>query len=99
MSPAASRISSTQAQTANKNLALAEAGQVLDRFQKGMQMLSESNEETERIGGVIILERLAIDHPEDYGEIVIEALNGIVSREATKRTESTEEIDGSPPSS
>lgn len=60
---------------------IAESGQTADRFQKGMQMLDENNVEMERIAGVITLEHLARDHPNEYRDIVTEAFNGIVSRE------------------
>jgi len=73
-----------QAATANRQADLAEKGQIIDRYQKGAQML-ESDELAVRMAGVFALRELALNEPEEMYVLVMELLteylrNGSKSR-------------------
>lgn len=54
-----------QSATASRQAAAAEGGHRDGRFEKGAEMMS-AGEITSRIGGIVALERLATNHPEEY---------------------------------
>ena len=59
-----------QAETANRQAETAERGHMNDRYQKAADMIG-SKSLSVRLGGIYALDRLALDHPEDYLDPVI----------------------------
>ncbi|MBG6158373.1 uncharacterized protein YjbI with pentapeptide repeats [Labrenzia sp. EL_159] len=74
-----------QARTANKQHLLSEVGLMIDRFQRGAQML-ESDELSVRLAGVYVLRELAASDPDDTYLLVLDLLCDFI-RENSKTRE------------
>ncbi|MEP9397957.1 hypothetical protein [Mesorhizobium sp. KR2-14] len=66
-----------QAETANKQLALASRGEIADRFQKGVEML-DNDEEPVRMAGVLIVRDACLEAPASYLRAGIDILSAFI---------------------
>ena len=72
-----------------KNLEIAQEGQITDRFTKAIEQLGHENSEI-KIGSIYALERISIDSPRDYWS-VIEVLSAFIRRTSNLDTISKED--------
>ncbi|MBG6202678.1 hypothetical protein IWQ48_003825 [Labrenzia sp. EL_13] len=78
-----------QARTANKQHLLSEKGLVIDRYQKGAQML-ESEEPSVRLAGIYTLRDLAKSDPQDSYIMVLDLLFDFVREKPKSRNQHSE---------
>jgi len=71
-----------------KNIEIAQEGQITDRFTKAIEQLGHENIEV-KIGSIYALERISIDSPKDYWS-VIEVLSAFIRRASSLDTISKE---------
>lgn len=87
-------ITNKQAMTANRQADLTEKGLIIDRFQKGAQML-ESKELAVRLAGIYALRELAKSDPADAYTMVLDLLFDFVREESKNRV--TRDVSEYPP--
>lgn len=88
-----------QSEIASRQAAAAEGGHRDGRFEKGAEMMS-ADEITSRIGGIVALERLATNHPDEYHVPCMKMFSAYVRfrfGESVGGKHSTEEIEYCPP--
>lgn len=82
-----------QARIANRQADLAEKGLIIDRFQKGAQML-ESNELSLRLAGIYTLRELATSDPDETYLLVLDLLCDFVRERSKVRDKSSSPVPG-----